>query len=257
VSGGHPAWQEILSSVPETLHPTIRPTLEKWDKGVEERLAQVHSQYEPVKWLLDNQVPKDAVEAGLQLYQALENDPKGFYEYLSNFLGINAQGGQGQPQVQQQDPNTVDLGEFGEQQQAVDPRFDQLAQQQQQMMQYMEAQRQAQASQEADIWLSSKQAQVTENYQKRGIDPDWDYILGVAAGKTAAGVHPDKAFDEGVAAYEAAITKMMTRPTANSSAPPVFAPSGGTPSTNFDASKLSDSDRRKMMVEMLTQANKD
>lgn len=270
--GGHPAWQEILNEVPQALHDKVRPTLEKWDRGVEERFAQVHSQYEPYKPFVEQGITPQQIDAGMRLFAALQADPRQFYTFLGEQLGISPQQAQQLSQQvsgqgQQQD-GSVDLGEFGDQsqQQQVDPRIAQhlqmLEQQQMQMQQFLAQQAQVAQAREADAWLNQKQAAIDTTFKQRGIElgkEDWNYILSVAAGHAQSNpqLAPDKALDMAVKSYETQLARFQSRPTANQSAPPVFAPSGGTPSTGFDASKLSDMERRNLMVQMLTQANKD
>lgn len=71
---GHPAWKEILDVIPEALHTLVKPTLEKWDKGVSERFAKIHEQYDPYKGLIEAQAdPQDLQRAYMLLNQIQEN----------------------------------------------------------------------------------------------------------------------------------------------------------------------------------------
>lgn len=267
-STGHPAWQEVLNVIPESLHESVRPTLQKWDQGVEQRLSQVHSQYAPYKEFIDNQVETAQLQAGLQLYTALNQDPRGFYAYLQEFLGENVapqqpNSGQGQ------NNNTVDLGEFGENNSngEIDPRLaqqlSQLQAQQQQMQQFLAQQQQAAAEREATNWLSNEQSRITADVkQRRGVDmtkEDWNYVLGVAAAHNNMNPrgNPAESLTAAMKQFEAQLDRFTSRQTASSTAPPVFAPSGGTPSANFDPTKLSDQERRTLATQILTQRFRD
>lgn len=260
-SGGHPAWNEILSVVPPSLHDQVRPTLEKWDQGVQAKLEQVHSQYSPYKGFVENKVPVESIQAGLQLFQILNSDPRRLYDELANFLGITPSG-QGQPQ-QQQNNGVQDLGEFGDPQQTQynlekDPRFQQLAAQQQQMQQMLAMQAQEQQAKQANDWLENRLGQVHNDFKtKHNFDPDMGYILGVATGKINSGTDPDVALTEAVNQYEKAIQQIRSIPVANNSAPPVLAPNGSVPSQQFNPAQMSDDARKKLMGEMLSQAFKE
>lgn len=85
---GHPAWQEALADVPEGLRPMISPALEKWDKGVEARLAKVREEYEPYKGFIDNQIDPDQATQALNFLRAIENDPAGVIKALQEAYGL-------------------------------------------------------------------------------------------------------------------------------------------------------------------------
>jgi hypothetical protein len=74
-SQGHPAWQEILSVVPEELHPLLTPKLQEWDQGVQAKLQDLNK-YQTYQPLVDNNVPLDAVEQALYLAHQFENNPE-------------------------------------------------------------------------------------------------------------------------------------------------------------------------------------
>lgn len=75
-SGGHPAWQSILDQVPDSLHPIIRPELEKWDKGVQDKFSSIHSKYDPYKPFIENGVDPQLLERAVYLVNQLETDPE-------------------------------------------------------------------------------------------------------------------------------------------------------------------------------------
>jgi len=246
-SGGHPAWNEVLSAIPTALHESVRPVLSKWDTGVQEKLAQVHSQYEPYKEFLG--IDPQELGAARQIYSILQSDPQRVYDELAAFLGIGSEQGQ-------QDEDAVDLGEFGEVDISKDPRFQQLAAQQQQMQEFLAQQAAQQEAQQASAWLDTKLNAVTAAYKERGIEPDMEYIISVAAGLLNANpnANEDAVIDQAVAKYDLALQRMGSARTAGATAPTVLSPSGTVPSSGFDASKLSDKERRDLAAQALTQA---
>lgn len=75
-SDGHPAWQEILDKLPESLHSVIKPTLQKWDEGVNKRFAEIHAKYDPYKELVENSVDPDLIRTGINLAVRFQNEPE-------------------------------------------------------------------------------------------------------------------------------------------------------------------------------------
>lgn len=256
--GGHPAWEEILGAIPTSLHDTVRPTLEKWDKGVNDRFEQVHSRYSGYDQFVSQQVPPEMLAQGLQLIQTLNTNPQQLYEALAQTLGVNntgAPGGQGQQQTQ-------DLGEFGNDPNAPtfdlerDPRFQQLLQQQQHVERLIQQQQAQDAQRTADVWLDSQLNRINTDFKQRnGFDPDFGYIMGVATGKINAGVDPERALGEAVSQYEGQIQRIRSMPSANAGAPPVIPPGGAAPAgQRFDSAKLSGQDRRRLATDLIQQA---
>lgn len=252
-SGGHPAWQEILSAIPESLHESIRPTLENWDKGVTTRLETVQSQYAPYKSFLDNGVSPEELEAGTQLINALNADPAKFVENLRDYYKLG-ESGQGQSQSQGQE---VDLSEYGEDLTS-HPQFKQLQQMQEQLAQQLQAGQQAQQEKDAEIWIESRKAQISDQLNEQKIEPDWDYILNRANAEAMKTNNFDKALDNATSAYVALVSKYrpaVAAPTAQ--VPVVMPPNGAVPKTNFNSASLSEDDRKKLMIQMLQQAYKE
>lgn len=279
--GGHPAWQEILSQVPEMLHPQIRPALENWDRGVQERFQQVHSQYAPYKQFLDANIQPEALQQSYQLWQMLNSDPRALYEQLGNFLGANSSG-QGQQQVpnqQQQVPGEVDLGAFGNEEfdltkhpqyQALMQQQQALAQQQQMLMQGIQMQHQEQLNRQAEAQVASQQQAVMQDLntkfgmnltmdpQDRNSRPVWDYILKTAAVIAERTGNYDNAIPQAAQQYVEFVQSVRQMPTANSTAPMVLPPSNGVPSTQGpDTAKMDDQARRAYGVQLLQSMNRE
>lgn len=244
--GGHPAWNEILSSVPQSLHDVIRPKLEAWDKGVESKLQQVHSQYDPYKDFIGTDPGE--LRAAQQLFNVLNTNPRALYEQLAQHYGFGGEQGQ----------NADDELDLSGDEDYVDPRIDQLAQQQQLIMQQMQAAQEAQLQQQASAWLDTTMSNIEASYKQRGINPDMEYIVTVAAGLTGANpnLSQEKIMEMAVAKHDEALQRFSGARTAAASAPNVLSPTGSVPSSNFDPSKLSEQDRKTMAADMLRNAFK-
>jgi hypothetical protein len=260
VSGGHPAWQEILSVVPEMLHDKIRPALEKWDTGVQNKLSEVHSQYDAFKPFVEGKVPATDLQAGLELVQLLNSDPKRLYDHMRDFYKFN-EAGAASGQGQQQSTEEFDLGSaYGNEEVDLseNPAIRQIREQNEQLMAQFTAQQEAQQAKEADIWITSRQAEISANLATKGItNPDWDYILNRALVESQSTGDYDKALNNAASAFESLVNSYRT-PVANASAPPVMSPNGAIPASGPSTpAQLSTDDRKKYLAQMLSAALKD
>ena len=246
-SPGHPAWQSILDVIPEALRPSVIPELQKWDQGVNDKLASVHSQYDPYKSFLENQVSAEQLETANRLYQALDADPLAFYKQLQEHYKFEEQGQQVEPEL--------DLGEYAPDDLAQHPLFKQQQEQLAQMQAQWEAVEAERSQKEADIWLETRQLQISEKLKEANIEADWDYILPRAAAEAQRTGDYDTAIDNATKSFEAMIIKYRT-PVANTTAPPVISPTGALPSTAVDINALSGEDRRKYIAQSLANAFK-
>ncbi len=249
VASGHPAWQGILDQIPEVLRPNVLPQLQAWDKGVEDKIAGVHSQYSAYKEFMDNQVSAEQLLTANRLYEALDSDPKAFFEQLRDHYKFDSE--QGQTAIEPE----LDLGEYATEDLSQNPLFKQQAEQLALMQEQFNAQQEAREAQEAELWLTTRQHSISESLTAKGIEVDWDYILPRAAAEAQRTNDYDKALDNASMAFEAMVVKYRT-PVANISAPPVMTPNGSLPASSFNPNSLADEDRRKLMAQMLTQAFK-
>jgi DNA-binding transcriptional MerR regulator len=84
----NPAWQPVLDVLPTSLHEIVAPTLKDWDRGVNEKFREIHSQYEPLKpfqEMLDSGVSLEEVQGAVQLMQRLSEDPRAVYDAMTEY----------------------------------------------------------------------------------------------------------------------------------------------------------------------------
>lgn len=72
----HPAYQEILDSLPESLHSQVIPTLKKWDEGVQKKITDLHSTYDPYKNFIENKVDPEFLEQAAVLLDSFNENPE-------------------------------------------------------------------------------------------------------------------------------------------------------------------------------------
>jgi len=96
----NPAWNELLSAVPQEFHNHLLGGLDKWDRGVQNRFQKVQQDYAPLKAYEEfaklNVAPTDINEA-MQIRHAMQNDPASLYKWLQDsYPQLAGQNGQGQ-----------------------------------------------------------------------------------------------------------------------------------------------------------------
>lgn len=250
---GHPAWQQYLDKIPEGFHNVVKPAFEEWDKSVQARLSEVQSKYNPYKQFVDSRVDPAHLREAYDLYQLLQSDPRRVYDAMGANFGFADQG-----QLDESEDDEFDLSENQETDITKNPQFQQLAQQQQaiiQAMQHAEAQR---VERQGEQWLDEQMATAGNKFKAAGIEPTretWAYVLNTAMGLSQS-MDNDAAFEQAVNSYVGLMHNARRMPTANSTAPTVLPTSGGTPS-NTSPDQMSDQDRRKYGADMLRAAFKD
>jgi hypothetical protein len=235
----------LLGVLPSSLHSQVKPVLEKWDKGVQQRFEQVQSQYSPYKSFAEQQVSPNDIEVALGIAQQINDDPAKFFETYQEYLrGQGVQVGQGQQQQQPSEPE-FDLGEYSQPDLSQDPRFQQLEQQQAAIAQWATSQYEQQIQAQADAQLDND---LKALHEKHG-DFDESYVLGLALG----GVPLDAA----VSKYNELVNNVRNAPTAGGQAPRVLTPGGGLPAERIDPAKLDSKGTRNLVAEILANAKKE
>lgn len=143
--GIHPAWNEVLEIIPQELHEKVVPYFQKQDGLVQ----QVHQKYSPYAKIAGDITP-ERLQQVLSVGQAIESNPKGFYEVLQRHL-------QSQGMLQQALEMAEEEEETGPQNipPQVLQQMQQLQQQQEYMAQMMLEQRQKEQRQQEDAQLEA------------------------------------------------------------------------------------------------------
>ena len=234
--GGNPAWNEVLQALPTSLHSQVRPALEKWDRGVQQRFEQVQSQYSPYKNFVENKVSPEDIQVALGIAERINTDPQGFFqtfqEMFAEQLGQNQQG-QGQPS-EGTDPE-FDLSDYSQQPQD-DPRIAQLEQQQEMLNQWWIEQQNDKMQKEADEQLDRDLKSLEEKFGQF----DQRYVLGLAM----AGIPLEQAVQE----YQKLVGGARG---ADPNVPNVLSPGGGLPAEQVDPKKLDGQATRSLVEQML------
>lgn len=233
-NGGHPAWQEVLDAIPQEYHDALRPTLEKWDKGVANRFQSLHSKYEPLKQYeaLAEYDPEE-LQVAMQLRTALENDPRAVWDLMAQTYNFASEQG---ATTEEQGMTVNDDG-------SVDPRYEQMLAEQQRQIAELQARQQAD---EADAELDAYMSSLHTKYDEQG-GFDEDFVVALLANGIDG--------DEAVTRYQGIVTAAAGSVGPPKPTPPVVMGSGGgVPSNNINPVSLSNSETKDLVAQMLAQA---
>jgi hypothetical protein len=245
--GRNPAWNNLLDKLPKEFHSMIEPDLREWDQNFTNKTQQVQSQYEPYKFLLEDNVSPENVQAGLQIMAMIEADPQAFHKQMAEFY--KDQWGQGQEVSQEQsaekDEATFSLdGEGDEFDVTKHPKFQELASNQEALATYLAQEIEAKKQAAADAEVAAEETRLKEKYG----DFNQKFVYSYA-------IQNGVDLEDAVKAFSELTNEIRSAPRANDSAPSVFSPSGGVPSSQPKPGQLSDRETRRLVAEMAQRAH--
>lgn len=243
----NPAWNGLLSRVPQGLHGQILPELQQWDKNYNQGIQKVHSQYAAYKPFLDQNIDPNALNEGYLIRQALENDPLAVVQAMIQHyqLQLPTEQGQQQPGEQESDEDEA-LYDVTQ-----DPEFQRMKQMVELMGQHTLMTQQQQQEAQADAALDTL---ITQAQQKHGeFDEDWVlqklYFSGVDE-------PTEQDLDAAIDAYKEHVSSIVQNyrsPSQN--APVIMGGGGGLPSQQTPVGQMTGKDRRALIVQTLANLN--
>jgi hypothetical protein len=244
--GPNPAWNDVLSILPEQFHPVVTPKFQEWDNAANTRIESLNStlkEYEAYKPFVEHGISADELEQGVRLLFEINNNPQGVYEALANAynLGQSANPPVAAGTANNEEPETpFDAANLPPEVMEKLNQHDGLLQAVSQIVL-----NDAQAKQAANDDLALEK-ELKDTAEKLGIENyDEDYILTKMLNNASA--------EEAFKSYQAMVQRLTPQP---------FAPSviggnnGGTglPSNAIDPTKLSGKETRNLVAEMLAKA---
>jgi hypothetical protein len=238
-STGHPAWEEVFEGLPDSMRPLLTPHLEKWDKGVEARIAKANEQFAPWKDLADAQINPDAAIQALNFMQAIENDPAGVVKALQDAYGLTKAEAkavvaeklaEGETPTEQS-PEAKRIAEL-------EARLTEVANG---VQSQTKAQQDAKNAGDLRIYLDGLK-------EKFPLVPET-----VVVAYLANGLDGEKAAKDYMANLDAS---MKAAQTPGEAAPTVLGATGGLPTNQQDLTKLTEKERKDLAVRMLEEASK-
>lgn len=234
----NPAWSPLLEQLPESLHNIAIPHLQKWDSGVQEMVGKVHSQYEPYKPFLEQNLDPASLYQGYQIQQALEADPAKFIEAVMDFYKIApVEQGQQPEESGEEEPAYYDVNN--------DPEFQRIKGMSESMAQLILAQQQQQQESTEDSQLD---ADLDAARQELG-EFDEDYVLQRM-------IYFEEDPRTAVQSYHQFVQDTITQSrNPSASAPVIMGSGGGTPVQPTAVNNMQPQDRRALIAQMLATAN--
>jgi hypothetical protein len=243
--GINPAWEPIKEKLGDAAFQLIQPELSKWDQGVNKRFETINSEYAPYK---DLGTPEE-IQNYRNIVQQLDENPEAMYEALGNFLKEN---GRMPTQAEAQEiAEEVDVEGTST---ATDPRYEELAQSQEAIMQFLEQQQEYELQVQAETELNSEIQDLTNT---RGYSQDdMQEILRTAAflsSQTDDVVPLSQAADH----FDALRERILTTPRPGDLAPRLLPTSGGSPQSQQAKSvgQMSRNETQDLIAAFLSQGN--
>lgn len=229
--GPNPAWNDVLSVIPQEFHEKITPHFQQWDRSAQERIEQVNSrvkEFEPYGAFLEHGIEPSELENGLRLLYEVNNNPQAVWDALGKAYNLTGNSGGSQ---EESDPEAN----------YQDPRFDQLQQGIELVSQIVLQDQQAKAAAQADQELDRELADLKT---KHG-DYDERYVLAMMQSGMSG--------EQAVQSYHGLRNNLLQN-NPRPFAPNVMGSSGGGtgyPSQAIDPTKLSGKDTRNLVAQML------
>jgi len=237
--GPNPAWNDVLSVLPESFHGMVTPHFQKWDQAAQSRVEAANEQlksYEGYQPFVEHGIDPTELQNGLRLMHEINTNPQAVWDALGRAYGLangteveddGADGdeGAGTPNLQ-------------------DPRFGELQQGLELVSQIVLQEQQAKANLQADSELDAELTSLKSKF------PDYDERFVLAM------------MQNGMSADQAGQAWQDTRNSLLESNPRPFAPNvmggsqggSGYPSQQVDPVKMSSKEARNTVVEMLRAA---
>lgn len=242
--GPNPAWNDVLSVLPEQFHEAVTPHFQKWDQAAQQRIESANqqlSQFEGYKPFVENGISPQDVEQALQLAYMLNTEPQTVYQALIDTHGFGSE-------IEGEEE------EDGESEGFQDPRFEEFQQQQARLQEGLDLvaqtilqQQQQKLEAEAEAEIDAEVNALKEQYP--GISEEFIYSLMVN------GFSPDQ-----VGEKWSSVTQNILQQNPRPFAPNVMGTNGGgtgLPSQAIDPRKLDDKGTRNLVVQMLQAANRE
>lgn len=163
----NPAWNDILSPVPQEFHGHLKEHLSKKDKYTQE----VQQTFAPFKEYVDNGVGRDDIDQSLQLAHLFQTNPRGVFDFLNtqyNYIPVGQQTPIQQSQNNSQGQTQSNEFEVGDNEPDFDitknPQFQQVAQQAALANQLATQMQTQQMEQQVNQQIQTEVAQLQTNY---------------------------------------------------------------------------------------------
>jgi hypothetical protein len=240
--GPNPAWNDVLSVLPEQFHSVVTPHFQKWDQSAQSQVEKANNslkEFEGFKPFAEHGITPDEIEQGLRLMFEINNNPQNVYQALGNAYNFGNSPGAGNAASAEDDDEGID-------QSTIDPDILNKLNQHDGLLQAVSQivlnDAQAKQAATADAELNSELDKLREDHG----DYDEDYVLT----KMMNGMSGEDA----VGAYKALVAQFAPKPFAPTLLGNNSGGGSGIPSNAIDPTKLSGPETRNLVAQMLAAA---
>ena len=231
--GLNPAWNDVLSVLPEQFHPVVTPHFSKWDSAAQQKIEAANNslkEFEAFKPFVEHGISTEELEQGIRLMYEINTNPQNVYDALQNAYNFGQAAGVNTAEAEEENEETPNIAE--------DPRYSQLQEGLELVSKIVLNDAKAKQDAQADAELNREMEALTEKYGEY----DMDYVLT----KMMNGMSGEDA----VQAYQKLVTPKPFAPTILGNS----AGGSGLPSNAIDPTKLSGKETRNLVAEMLAAA---
>lgn len=249
-TNGNPAWDSLLSAVPQEFHPHLTKGFSEWDKGVQNRFQKVQQEYAPLKQYEEFaklNVAPDVINEAMQFQHLLRTDPQAVYNWMQEQYKFGQQESQGQQETGEEFELSETDAFFN------DPRYKEMAAKAEFAEQAIKQFNNQAVTNKVNMQVESETKQVQEAFPGLDIAAVATYALGMSkqddsmpdlmkAAKAMAGFVPNAA-------------PPVER--VSDSAPPVIGGNKGLPVSQTSLGAMSPDDRSKLVADLMKAASQE
>lgn len=240
--GPNPAWNDVLSVLPEQFHEAITPHFQQWDQAAQQKIEAANSkvkEFEPYSQFVEHGIDSEELENGLRLMYEINSNPQAVYDALAEAYNL----GGGTQSAKPTTSTTEDDEEVEEidPQNFQDPRYDELQQNLSLVNQVILEQNQEKMNNQADAELDNEMSSLKQAHGEF----NEEYVLAMMMN--------GKSGKEAVEAFQN-LTQQITQNNPRPFAPTIMGTSSGgagLPSNQIDPTKLTPKETRNLVAEMI------
>jgi len=245
-SGVNPAWNDVLSILPEQFHEAVTGHFKQWDEAANSRIESVNTQlkdYEAYKALVDHSISMDEINQGLMTWHEINTNPENVYNALREAYKFG-EPQQPQPQVQpngnesEDDPfATFDITQH--------PEYQKLQQNLQTVTQVVYNDVKAKQDAQEDLALETELKGLEAKYAESNLPVplNMEFVLS----KMMNGASGEQAVED----FTAMVRAMQPAPFAPSVLSGNSGSGSGLPSNAIDVTKLSGKETRNLVANFI------
>lgn len=223
-------WSSVLEGIPTQFHGDVTPALEKWHNEHQQKYQEVENKYGGWKPFIEQGVDPVQVQSAWGLAAALENDPVNTIKTIQQYY--EQQGLSFTDQQATQIANKAVQQAVGDQNTAVDPRYDELKRNQDLMANIIVKNNNEKLAAEEDRKVAAEFDSLHKNMkQKYGTDFNEQFVGGLAL---ATGMTLEQAAE----AYYQEINSHVQQ--SHRPAPSVLGRGGGLPTNRPDVRQMNE-----------------